>query len=136
VHNLGHNNPQNSILEFGTNSLLVNLDSLFEFDFALEDSDFSAFVGDETVHDCLGDVGAGYDAGNGDAVARARVGYVEFGLFGAGQGGVDDVASGGTEEVDGGSEGAVVGGLGDFVGGLVVGEGVVAAEEGGCKGFG
>ena len=144
LHNLRHHNPQNSILEFGTNSLFVNLDALFEFDLPLKQTYFSALVGDETVHHGLGDVGAGNNTGDGDAVARAGVRDVDLGLFGAGEGGVDDVACGRAEEIDAGGEGAVVGVVVGGGGGggscclfvvLVVGEGVVVAKEGGCKGF-
>lgn len=46
LHNLGHNNSQNSILEFSADSLLINLDSLFKLDFSLKHTDFSSFVGD------------------------------------------------------------------------------------------
>lgn len=67
------------------------------------------------------------------------VGYVEVGLFGAGEGGVDYVGGGCAEEVDCGGKGAVVGivggGLRCLIGSLVGVEGVVAAEEGGSKRF-
>lgn len=50
---------------------------------------------------------------------------------------MQDVACGRAEEVDGRGKGAiVVGSLAYIVGGLIVGEGVVAAEKGRCKGFG
>lgn len=135
LHNLGHNNSQNSILEFSADSLLINLDSLFQLDFSLKHTDFSSFVGDETVHHGLGDIGTGNNARNGDGVAGAGVGNIDLGLFSAGERGVDDVGCGGAEKIDAGCEGTVVGGLGYLIGILVAGEGVVAAKDGGCKGL-
>lgn len=136
LHNLGHDNSQDSILEFSADSLFINLDSLFKLDFSLKHTHFSSFVGKETVHHSLRDVGTGNNAGDGDGVAGAGICDIDLGLFGAGKGGVDDVGCGSAEEIDAGCEGAVVSGLGYLVGVLIAGEGVVAAEDGGCKGLG
>lgn len=52
IHDLGHNDSQNTVLELGRDAVFVNLDSLLESDFSFEGADL-ALVESEGAHHLL-----------------------------------------------------------------------------------